>query len=598
MRQTVAVVEAYDDPNAESDLAAYRSNYGLPACTTADGCFRKVNQVGSTASLPTAGAPWAVEISADLDMISAICPNCHILLVEGNSDAITDMGTAVNEAVKLGAKIVDVGWAMPESAADTGYDKTYFSHPGVAIVAPAPQAAPGSSGAGLVGYPASSPDVTAVGATTLTPGTSGRGWSETSWPETGSGCSADEPEPSWQATLPPYEASGCGNLRSVNDVSADGDPANSPVATYDTYSDSSYQASGWAATGGTGTAAAIIAGAYALAGTPTSGTYPTSYPYSHPSLHIDGPVDVDPCINVPPPFIPLGGQTRCGIRPVYSPPTGLGSPSFTFAFSDNGSLIGALSSAVLGKCLDDTANGTTNGTKIAVRTCNGGPSQKWTIEPDSTVRINGSCMDAAGSGTTAGTAIQLWSCTTNSTSEQWVVESDAELINEASGLCLDDPANSATDGTQLKLASCDASAGEQWTQPYSVPSSTGQVVSRVSANLCLDDYENSTADANKVDIYTCTGGTAQKWTIEANGTLEVNGRCLDVSHSGTAAGTGIDIYNCNGTGAQQWRTLSDGSLLSPESGKCLSDPGGSTTNTTQMLLGTCAGTSGQEWTLP
>jgi hypothetical protein len=296
-------------------------------------------------------------------------------------------------------------------------------------------------------------------------------------------------------------------------------------------------------------------------------------------------------------YIDSGDEGR-GFSPVYSPPTGLGSPSFTFAFSDSGSLVGAVSSGVLGKCLDDTGNSAANGTKIQIYTCNGATTQKWTIEPDSTVRINGSCMDTAGSGTTAGTAIQLWSCTTNSISQLWVVESDAELINEASGLCLEDPGNSATDGTQLELASCDASAGEQWTQPYSVPTSTGQVVSQVSGNLCLDDTGNSAADGNKIQIYTCNGSAAQKWALASDGTLRVNGKCLDVSHSGAADGTNIDLYSCNGTGAQQWRALSDGSLLNPESGKCLSDPGGSTTNTTQMQLGTCAGTSAQGWTLP
>ena len=104
--ETVAVVTAYDDPNAESDLATYRSQYGLPACTTANGCFKKVNQTGGT-TYPGTRRGWAGEISLDLDMVSAICPSCHILLVEANSTAITDLGTAVNAAVTLGADVVD-----------------------------------------------------------------------------------------------------------------------------------------------------------------------------------------------------------------------------------------------------------------------------------------------------------------------------------------------------------------------------------------------------------------------------------------------------------------------------------------------------------
>src|SRR5882672_8936407 len=91
---TVAIVDAYNDPNAESDLATYRSQYGLPACTTANGCFSKVSQTGSTTSLPTNDSGWAGEISLDVDMVSAICPNCHILLVEANSASDTDLYTA------------------------------------------------------------------------------------------------------------------------------------------------------------------------------------------------------------------------------------------------------------------------------------------------------------------------------------------------------------------------------------------------------------------------------------------------------------------------------------------------------------------------
>jgi subtilase family serine protease len=104
--QTVAIVDAQDDPNAESDLATYRSTYGLPPCTTANGCFCKVNQNGAASPLPTADAGWAGEISLDVDMVSAICPNCHILLVEASSASLANLGTAVNRAVTMGAKYV------------------------------------------------------------------------------------------------------------------------------------------------------------------------------------------------------------------------------------------------------------------------------------------------------------------------------------------------------------------------------------------------------------------------------------------------------------------------------------------------------------
>src|SRR5690348_15325510 len=130
--QTVAIVDAYNDPNAESDLAVYRSTYGLPPCTTANGCFKKVSQTGGT-SYPSSNAGWSQEISLDLDMVSAICPNCHILLVEASSASMTNLGTAVNEAAALGANAISNSYGGSESSSDTTYDTSYFNHPGIAI---------------------------------------------------------------------------------------------------------------------------------------------------------------------------------------------------------------------------------------------------------------------------------------------------------------------------------------------------------------------------------------------------------------------------------------------------------------------------------
>src|SRR6267142_5666923 len=111
---TVAIVDAHDDPNAESDLAVYRSQFGLPPCTTANGCFKKVNQSGATSPLPTPDVGWAQEISLDLDMVSAACPQCKILLVEANSTSITDLGAAVNTAAAMGAVAISNSYGGPE----------------------------------------------------------------------------------------------------------------------------------------------------------------------------------------------------------------------------------------------------------------------------------------------------------------------------------------------------------------------------------------------------------------------------------------------------------------------------------------------------
>jgi hypothetical protein len=150
-RQTVAVVDAYDDPNAESDLGIYRSQYGLAPCTSADGCFKKIDENGGT-SYPAPDPSWAVQISQDLDIVSATCPNCHVPLVEASSPGITDLGTAVDQAVTQGAKFVVNSYYGQETATETTWD-SYYNHPGVAITAAA-----GDSGyQGVVNYPAASP---------------------------------------------------------------------------------------------------------------------------------------------------------------------------------------------------------------------------------------------------------------------------------------------------------------------------------------------------------------------------------------------------------------------------------------------------------
>ncbi|WP_093788134.1 putative Ig domain-containing protein [Actinacidiphila guanduensis] len=312
--QTVAIVDAQDDPNAEADLGTYRSQYGLPACTTANGCFKKVNQTGGT-SYPSPDSGWAGEISLDLDMVSAVCPSCHILLVEATSASMTNLGTAVNTAVSLGAKYVSNSYGGSESSSDTSYDSSYFNHPGVAITVSS-----GDEGYGAE-YPAASKYVTAVGGTALkrSSGTS-RGWTETVWNTsstegTGSGCSSYDAKPTWQTD------SGC-SKRTIADVSAVADPATG-LAVYD-----SYGASGWQVYGGTSASSPIIASVYALAGTPASGTTPASYPYAHTgSLN-----DVTSGSNGS-----CGGSYLCTAGAGYDGPTGLGTPNGTAAFTNGGS---------------------------------------------------------------------------------------------------------------------------------------------------------------------------------------------------------------------------------------------------------------------
>jgi putative Ig domain-containing protein len=309
--ETVAVVDAYNDPNASADLATYRSAWGLPACGS--GCFSVVNQNGAASPLPpNAGSNgWDVEESLDVDMVSAICPLCHIILVEATSASDANLGTAVNSAVNLGAKFVSNSYGGGESSSDTTYDTEYYKHPGVAVTASA-----GDDGYG-VEYPAASQYVTAVGGTSLSSASNSRGWSETVWGSssggegTGSGCSTVDPKPSWQTDT------GCAK-RTNNDVSAVADP-NTGVAVYDSYSQG-----GWLEVGGTSASSPIIASVFALGGAPASGTYPSSYPYQHTSNLYDVTSGANGSCS---PAYLCHGETG------YDGPTGLGTPDGTAAFT-------------------------------------------------------------------------------------------------------------------------------------------------------------------------------------------------------------------------------------------------------------------------
>ena len=295
---TIAIVDAYDNPNIESDLAAFDSYYGLPACTTANGCFRKVNQVGGT-SYPSKNSGWGLEIALDVETAHEICQSCKILLVEAISPSYANLGAAENEAVALGASVVSNSWGGAESSTESSLD-TYFNHPGVVITASA-----GDSGYGAR-YPAASPYVVAVGGTSLSLNADNSYKSETAWSGTGSGCSAYEAKPSSQAGY------GCAR-RTIADVSADADP-NSGAAVYDTYG-----YSGWVQVGGTSLASPLIAAVYALSGNTSNG----AAPYANPTaLH-----DVTSGSNGS-----CSPSYLCTAGVGYDGPTGLGSPNGLAAF--------------------------------------------------------------------------------------------------------------------------------------------------------------------------------------------------------------------------------------------------------------------------
>lgn len=301
--QTVAIVDAFDDPRAESDLAVYRSQFGLPACTTANGCFRKIDQNGGT-TYPRGDVGWAEEIPLDLDMASAICPNCKILLVEAKTNSFNNLAAAVDQAATQGATAISNSYGGSEFSTETSF-QSHYNHPGIAITVSS-----GDSGYG-VEFPAASQYVTAVGGTTLTRSAGGRGWTETVWNGAGSGCSAYIAKQSWQTDAL------CSH-RTVADVSAVADP-NTGVAVYDTYR---LHPGGWLVFGGTSVSSPIIAGVYALAGGIGATTY-GSLSYSHTGSLFD---------------VVSGSNGSCGSTYLctgtsgYDGPTGNGTPNGTGAF--------------------------------------------------------------------------------------------------------------------------------------------------------------------------------------------------------------------------------------------------------------------------
>jgi subtilase family serine protease len=299
---TIAIVDAYGYPNAESDLATYRAQYGLPACTTANGCFKKVNQSGVQGSYPSLDVGWAQEQALDLDMASAMCPGCKIVLVQATSATLANLATAVRTAGGMpGVTVISNSYGGSETGT-TSYETSY-NQPGKAITV-----STGDSGYG-VQFPASSPHVIAVGGTHLVRDSSARGWSETAWTSGGSGCSTVYAKPSWQ------QDPTC-TKRMAADVSAVGDP-NTGVAVY---GPTTRRASGWMVFGGTSVSAPLIGGIYGVTGhTPNAAQSIYQYPGS---LN-----DVTSGSNGS-----CGGTYYCTAGAGYDGPTGMGTPNGTTPF--------------------------------------------------------------------------------------------------------------------------------------------------------------------------------------------------------------------------------------------------------------------------
>ncbi len=330
---TVALIEYGDYPTAEDDLAVYRQANGLKACTTANGCFRKVNEAGElllppntfnttdqsqAASAPVEDDGWALETALDLDMVSAGCPNCSILLVEateqleddGMGDMVpsyvfNDAGASVNTAVALGATAISNSYGFPEGASLIAQaEADFFNHPGVSIFA-----STGDSGFGTF-YPSTSQYVIAVGGTNLSrDANTTRGWSETGWDSGSSGCSAYTTKPTWQTDT------ACPN-RLTSDVSAVGDPFTG-VAVYGPVTFFGFNfGSGWMVIGGTSVSSPLMAGIWAAAGIAGQDA---SYAYANPQDFNDVTEGANGICD--PKY-----QYECNATTGFDGPTGVGTP--------------------------------------------------------------------------------------------------------------------------------------------------------------------------------------------------------------------------------------------------------------------------------
>lgn len=608
--ETVAIVDAYYDPNVQSDLATYRSEFSLPACGSNSsypqaGCLNVYNQSGTNLATDPSAAPpqspsgdnWVPETSLDVDMVSAICPNCTIDLIEASSDYLPDFATAEDRAVSLGAKFVSNSWGGGDSPGESSWD-SYFNHPGVAIAF-----ASGDYGYGAT-YPASSQFVTSVGGTFLDQNSSGN-WTSTVWNDNGagtgainsnyddvagataSGCSAGEPQPSWGPDSSDSTSSSLCANRTQNDVSA---VADAPYGT-DIYDPADCTPNNSVGNGncdiyGTSVAAPIITAMYALAGTPKTNTYPASYLYKDPS----GLTPVTSGSDVP-----SGSPLKCESNRLYlcnaadsltSPyngyngPAGLGTPNGNLSpFKNNNATADVVSVANPGTY--DLQRGV-NVTLPAVKAIDSAPGQTLTY---SATGLPAGLSIKSSTGVISGNVVNIENDTVHVTAK-------------------DSTGASATVSYRIE-------ASNSMTASYHA--GTGYVELNLDGK-CMDDAGNSSNNGTKIQIWQCLNGDAgQAWSFQPAtapgelsdyglsqmGTIRIHGKCLNIVNNGKTNGSKIQLWSCNGGANEEWMiTGGDGELYNPVSGKCLEDPYSSTTNGKQLDIWTCNGGNNQYWWLP
>ena len=529
----IAIIDAYNNPNAESDLKIYRAQFGLPVCTTANGCFRKVNQNGAASPLPPDDDGWAGEIALDLAMVSAVCPTCSIMLVEAQSAALTNLFKAVDRAVTMGAKFVSNSWGADESSGQGSFE-SHFNHPGVAITA-----STGDNGYDFgAQYPATSKYVTAVGGTSLRRVSNARGWTESAWARAGSGCSTFTTKPTFQSGT----ATDC-TRRAEADVSAVADP-NTGVAVYQTFGAT---VSGWQIYGGTSASAPIIAGIYALGG--LQGPTPNTFLYGHSSALYD---------------ITTGSNGSCADRvcdaqPGWDGPTGLGTPNGIAAFVTPPVAVATPAGAVgtvgiaFTKTISATggtgtfrwtASGLPAGLAISATSgvISGNPKASGTF-PVSVTATSGSAAGNAAFTLTVAHAVGATCATTqlmqapgfeNRTSPWWAGSRNVIATNG--------PVETAHAGTHFALlGGHGAAVSDNVTQSVSIPS--GCTASMLSFWLKIDTSETGTAAHDILTVW--AGDTA----VAQFSNLNVGGYAQRSFNVGAYAGQTIRVSFVSGENA-------------------------------------------------
>jgi hypothetical protein len=589
---TVAVVDAYNDPHAASDLAVYRAKYGLPFCTASGGCMKVVSQTGGS-SLPPADptGSWELEESLDLDMVSATCPYCHILLVEAKSDSIANLAIAERYAAAHASAVSNSWGSGAEFVGENSFDSVFFQ-PGVAITASA-----GDNGYGTQ-FPAASPYVTAVGGTSLQGATATKSGRQTAWQGTGSGCSVLEPQPSWQQSEPGFPAA-CRN-RTETDISAVADP-DPGVAVYDSVNSSA--ARGWTSVGGTSVSAPIIAAAYALAdistGQPGTGLAPGTMPAAYPYASRLDYTDVTAGSNG---TCPASRAYLCHAESGYDGPTGLGTPHGVAGLRAPGNLMSVLNPG-------PQVYRTGAAVRLQVRAQGVGTA---TASYSATGLPAGLKLSSAGlAGTLAGrpgvypvTVTATRGHATGTVAFDIVVVARMTVSHPAAGrvrlglpgLCLGTAGGRASSGTKVQIGKCSGRAALRWTFiPGGSPAGAGQLRAR---GQCLT-IRSGTGNGAAATLRSCSASAAgQRWQYRAGDELynPHSGRCLADPGGSRTAGRPVALWACSGAAAQSWQ-LPAAPVLAGIRGRCLADPGASARTGTQVQIAACAAGPAQQWVM-